>query len=81
MRLAAGDQPLADAGAAGHDLDEAGRKGREHLHELQRRDAGLLMRLDDDRIAGGKRRRRLPAQEHERIVERQHDDDGARAAP
>ena len=77
MRLAAGHQPLGHARTAGEALHQTFRQALEHLHEFQRGDAGLFVRLDDDGVACGQCGCGLPAQKHERIVERQDDDDGA----
>jgi hypothetical protein len=58
------DQRRADLGAeAGDDVDDAGREARlfEQLDELERRGGGELGGLDHHRVAGGERRRELPA--------------------
>lgn len=77
MRTRARDQSLADARASRQNLHQPRRKRGEHLHELERRKARLLVGLDDNRVAGSKRGGCLPAQEHQRIVEGEDDDDCA----
>ena len=77
MRPRTGDETLADATRACYDLEEAGRQGLEDLHEFEGGEAGLLMRLDNDGVAGRQRSGGFPAQQHQREVERQYDDDGA----
>ncbi len=63
--------------AARDHLHEAARQRVERRDELQRRERGEIGGLDDDRVAARERRGGLPAQQAQRIVEGQDDDDDA----
>ena len=75
VRVRVGDELVARGGAAGHALHETRRQDLEDLHELQGGQRRVLRRLDDHGVAGRQRRDRLPAEQHEGVVERQDDDD------
>ena len=65
------DDRFAHGRAAGDDVRDAAGQVRQALFQHpQGRQRRQLRRLDDDRIAGGDRRRDLPRQQQQRIVER-----------
>ena len=66
-------QRRAGLRSAGDHVDDAVRQVRQRpLDQPQRRQRRQLRGLDDDGVAGGQRRRDLPAEEQQRVVER-HD--------
>ena len=72
-----GDLRVTDEGVAGggatpgdHIHHAFGEDAGDHLGELQRGERRLLRRLDDDGVAAGKSRRKLPRSHHQGIVPR-----------
>lgn len=78
MGFATFDQLLGHARPAGDNLDKPLWKVGKDLHELQGRDAGLLMGFDDDRVPGRERCCKFPTHEDERKIEGEDDDDRAK---
>jgi len=68
---------VSELAATGEHLHQSRRQRLECLDESQSRERGQIRGLDDDGIAAADRRRCLPAQQAQRIVERQDDDDDA----
>ena len=77
MRVGMLDQALADGAAPGNDLHQPGRQRIERGDELQRGQGREVRRLDDHRVAARDGGSGLPAQQAERIIERQDDHDHA----